>query len=590
MANISTDRITRDRIILTLIGALAGLAGWGLIDVLPDRIENERVLLFLVTATGGFFAAFLAATGPLPFHRAALAAALAAVPAAALLTWASGRFASVDDFLETLHPAVAFGVIVVISLPFLIAGQRPGEGWRAYPALFTQSWNIVVRYAAAWLFVGAFWAVVFLSDTLFGLVGLTIIEDLLDIDPVPYILSGAVLGLAMAVVVELSDYVSPFLILRLLRLLVPVVLVVVAVFLVALPFRGLSELFGGLSAAATLMAMAIGMVTLISSALDRSDDEAADSGIMRGSVQLMALGLPVLAGLAIYAIWLRVADYGLSPDRIAAATAALIVLGYAVFYALAVVARRNWRARIRGANIAMALALVGIGAIWLTPLLDAQKISARDQVARFVAGKTDLDKLDLWFLDRELGYAGKAAVAALATLEHPQSEALRAQIARLKEAKSRYAFTNAQAGNDARSLIEKITASIAVRPAGAALPAQAFANAATRDLRRWAEGCARRTPAGNPGCVLLRAELLAARRGDEMLLFWMNSDSRATLRVIWPGPDPAPPDNAPIFLTGSRSADITPAALDAIYDGGFGLGPASVPALTIGGAEIMLQP
>ena len=63
------------------------------------------------------------------------------------------------------------------------------------------------------------------------------------------------LVLALAVVTELSDYVSPFLILRLLRLMLPPVLLVLAVFLLALPLRGLSGLFGGLSAAATLLAM-----------------------------------------------------------------------------------------------------------------------------------------------------------------------------------------------------------------------------------------------------------------------------------------------------------------------------------------------
>ena len=80
-----------------------------------------------------------------------------------------------------------------------------------------------------------------------------IISDLLDIDGVPFVLTGLVLGLAIAVVNELSDYVSPYLILQLLRLLLPVLVVVMAVFIVALPFRGLSGLFGGLSAAATLM-------------------------------------------------------------------------------------------------------------------------------------------------------------------------------------------------------------------------------------------------------------------------------------------------------------------------------------------------
>ncbi len=167
----------RDRIILTVIGAVAGLAAWALAEVLPDLVQNERMLLFVIAATAGFFTTFLVATGPLPFARAALAAAVAALPAAALLTWASFRFDSIEGYLGTMHPLAAYGFILLISLPFLIAAQRQGEGWRDYAALFWQSWNIVVRSVAAWMFVGAFWAVLFLSDALFGLVGLDIIEQ-----------------------------------------------------------------------------------------------------------------------------------------------------------------------------------------------------------------------------------------------------------------------------------------------------------------------------------------------------------------------------------------------------------------------------
>ncbi len=108
-------------------------------------------------------------------------------------------------------------------MPFLIAALGPVGNWRDYPELFNQSWNIVVRYVAAWLFMGLFWAVLLLSNELFGIIGLEILDDLLDIAPVPYVLSGLVLGLALAVVNELSEYVSPYLILRLLRLLLPLV-------------------------------------------------------------------------------------------------------------------------------------------------------------------------------------------------------------------------------------------------------------------------------------------------------------------------------------------------------------------------------
>ncbi len=581
--------IALNRLIMALIGGAAGLAAYGLIEVLPDYVENERLLLLIVTATGGFFAGFLAATGPLPFARAALAAAVAAVPAAILITWASFRFETVEDFLETGHPLAACAAIVVIGLPFLIAAQQPGRGWRDYPALFTEAWNIVVRYAAAWVFVGVFWGVLMLSHLLLSLVGIEIIEDLIDIDVVPFVLTGLVLGLALAVVVELSDYVSPFLILRLLRLLLPPVLVVTAVFLVALPIQGLSDLFGGISTAATLMGMAVGIATLITSALDRTDDEAAEAAVTRGSAQLLALAMPVLGILALYAIWLRVADHGWTPHRLAAATGALIVLGYGILYALAVALRRNWTGRIRGANVAMALATVAAAVLWLTPLVDPQRISAADQVARFARGDVSAEDLDLWFLGRESGVAGTAALERLAAMDHPGAEKLAARIETLATATSRWSFENEVPQVDTPAKLALIAERLAVRPDGARLPDDPFPGLSATDLSTIAEGCERTTPGGAPGCVLVMADFVAEVPGDEGMLFHMVSDRRAIVRVVWPGRE-TPPYAQPHFLAGNHGADVTPALIDQLRAGEFTLGAPDILSLRAGRAQIVLRP
>jgi len=575
-------------LLLACLGAVAGIALYALVEIMPDLIENKRLTLFLIAATGGFFSALLAASGPLRFTRAALAAAVAALPAAGLLTWASFRFASVDEFYAG-YAGAAFVAIVTVSLPFLIAAQRPGEGWNCYPALFTQAWNIVVRYAAAWLFVGVFWLVVLLSHLLFGLVGLTVIQDILNIDAVPYLVTGAVLGLALAVVVELADYISPFLVLRLLRLLLPLLLPVVVVFLAALPIQGLSNLFGGLSAAATLLAVAVGIATLITSSIDRDDSEAAATRVLQVSAQVLSLALPVLAGLGGYAVWLRVAAYGWTPDRIAAMAAAAGGTGYAVLYALAVLRGRGWMARIRTANLAMALVLIALSVLWLTPAIDPQRISANDQVARLLDGRTDASKIDLWFLGHDLGLAGAAAIDRLETVEHPQREVLRERIARLRQSSGRYDFAHQADRPDNSQLIADITARIAVLPAGTDLPADLFDGRSGSDLARWAEGCARKTPEGRAGCLLVLADFVPSRPGDEALFFWMPTAQEVSLQTMWSGPG-APLYSLPVFLSGSRRADVTPQALDALLTGTGGLRPATVLSLSVVDAQITLHP
>ena len=575
------------RTLMAAVGALAGLAGWFLIEELPGLVDGERLVLFLTAAAGAFFFALLAASGALAMRAALAVSALVSVGPAALLTWASLRYDAVDDFLATGHPLVAFGLVVCLSLPFLVVAFRPEERWRSYPALFRQSWDIAVRYAAAWIFTGAFWVVLYLSDALLDLVGLEIIRDILDIEVMPPVLTGAALGLALAVVAELADYISPFLILRLLRLLMPVVLLVTLVFLGALPFRGLSALFGGLSAAAVLLAMGVGIATLITAVIDREDAEAASTGVLRLSAQVLALTLPLLSGLALYAVWLRVADYGWSPDRVAAACAGAVGMGYGVLYSAAVVVRRDWMERVRRANIAMALAVIALAALWLTPLLNAEAVSARSQVSRYASGKVPAEALDLWFIGRDLGRAGDAALDRLRAAGDGDDE-LAERMARLETAANRWDFESADrettATETANGLLAEILATVAVVPSDRSLDPALLAGAALPQLRTWQAACRRNTPGGNPGCVVMFADLLPDSAGDEAVLFTMNAAGVVSLNAL-----DAENFSALRYLRGVP-ADLSAATLDRVIDGDVAITQPALRSLDLGGVEVLILP
>ena len=519
MADQSETPVALNRAVLSLIGGLAGLSFWLLSDKLESLIDNPQAYLFLSALGVAFFASVLAMAGPLSVGRAVLSGLVVALVAAALLTWASLRFDVTDDFMRTGHPLAAFAVIVSIPLPFLIAAQRPDEGWRSYPALFNHAWTIVVRYAAAWLFVGVFWGVLMLSNGLLQIVGLTVIEDLLKIDAVPWVVTGLVLGLAIAVVNELSDYVSPYLILRLLRLLLPVVLLVMVVFIAALPFNGLSGLFGGLSAAFTLLVMALAGITLVSTALDRSDEEAVHSPAMRLFTQALALLLPVMAALAGYAIWERVAQYGWTPDRLAGASVAVVVAAYALLYAVSVLWHQRWMARIRRINTAMALAVVVGAMLWLTPLINPQRLATADQLARYRSGEVSARALDLWSIGRQWGRAGQAGIARLAAnREGPDAALLQDRLTRLKDATSRSEFEREARDAAAEETLAQVLALLPIVSAPDPMARKVLEILPPYQLRDLRDACRRKTAAGNPGCVLLIADFLPAYPGKEAVL------------------------------------------------------------------------
>jgi hypothetical protein len=489
-----------------VVGALAGVSFWLLVEVLPDALENEWLFLWIGSVVFGFFALLLGLVGPLKPREALGVAFVQSLTAASLLYWASLRFYEVDDVFEVSFDALAYAVLIFIGAPFGAAVMR-GKAFD-YAYLFDTAWGIVVRYLAAWVFVGLFWAALFLSHALLEIVGISLIWDLVEEDIVPYLLTGCVLGLALAVANELRAYVSPYLLLRLLRLLMPPLVLVVAVFILALPFRGLSGLFGEFSAAGTLMAVAIAGASLIAAAVDSTDEEAVGSAIMRLATRAFAAMLPVLGVLAVWAVVIRVNDYGWTPVRLAAFVAALFVLAYGVLYGLALV-RSDWMTRIRRANIYHALAVLFVAALWLTPVLDSTRVSAISQLARYLDGRATLDQTPIWELEREWGRAGKKAIAALLDVEGDAAEDIAARIERAQSLSS-WEFRRDDLASS-ETLSAEIIAAAVVFPGGA-LSVADFSEMTRFHLTQLHENCTQN------GCVFIVGDL-GANGTEQMIAF-----------------------------------------------------------------------
>ncbi|RAP42092.1 hypothetical protein BYZ73_06985 [Rhodovulum viride] len=569
------------------LGALAGLAAWVLFGVLPQPMAAmglARLHLFLAAFATAFFGAGLAMAGVLRPGRALGAAAGLGLPLAGLLTWASLRFDTVAALLGDDVAVPAFAALLVLATPFAITGLSPGARWFDYAALFTRAWQIVVRMAAAWLFVGLVWGILFLSNALFGLVGIGVIDWLLDVEAVPYLVTGLTLGVALAVVGERSDYVSPDLVLGLFRLLLPVVLAVVAVFLAALPARGIGQLFGGLSAASILMAMVFGAVTLISSAADAEDGRLRLGAVTGWSARLLALLLPFLAGLAGVAVALRLRQYGATPDRLLAAALAVLAMGYGLGYAGAVLGARGWAARVRRVNVAMALAAAALAAALLTPVFDPQRISAANQLARYDSGRVAADRLDLWTLGHDWGRAGRAALDRLAERAGGDPK-LAEQLAALDTAETRADFEVARSGSDIAAVRAGLARTLPVRPAGAALPQGFLSSLRPWELQQIAEACKARTPQGNPACVALLADLSQDRPGDEILILAQSPGEGPLLRAYFADGDSFSM-RSPDYVGGDDLYRDAAAAIDALLAGRYDLRPMRLNAVEVEGRTL----
>jgi hypothetical protein len=499
------------RWVLTGFGALAGLVLWALIEAADNPEVPERLILVLITASGAFFASGFMMVGPLMLRRALAHAALVGAAVGLLIWLASLRFETLDQAFIDPYAFLAAMAVVALPVPFLIA--QGGPGWRDYPALFEGSWSVVVRGAVAGLFTGAIWIVIALSDELLRLVGIGLIGAWAYVGAAPFMITGAGFGLALAVVHELRDLIQARLVVRLLRLLAPVVLVVSGVFLLAAPVQGLSELFGNLSAAGVLIAMGLAALTLLTLVVDREDAVAPSSPVLLWSARGLAVVLAILGGLAVWAVMLRVGQYGWTPDRLFAGLAALVVLAYGVLHGVAVLRGSGWLARIRAGNLGMALVMLAVAALWLTPVLDAERISARSVEARVLAGEPR-DPADVLLLQRW----GKAGAAALERLRVAAREPGREDLAAWLEGAGSDEADGADAAERER-LIAVIVPVLALQPASATgLRDSLLMLMQTYELRDMAEVCPGTAPGGGAKCLMVVADLLPDLPGEEAVL------------------------------------------------------------------------
>jgi len=302
------------------------------------------------------------------------------------------------------------------------------------------------------------------------------------------------------------------------------------------------------------------------------------------AARALALALPVLAGLALWALALRIGQYGLTPDRIFAALAAALALGYGLAYGAAALSGA-WAAGIRRANPWLALAALALAALWCTPLLNPERLSTAAQIARLTGGAAAAGEVDLWPMANMWGRAGEAGIERLRASDGaPQVDAA---LARLDAAPDRFGYDTARRLPDLTTPAD-LAALLPVLPLGASLPAALLEGRDPVDLDSWRAACERVTPAGNPGCALVVADLLPASPGEEGVLLWQATPDTVMAEVLGTAPGIARLAEAGTALHADDR--LSPADLDALFAEGPRLAPVTLPGLVLGGRALVALP
>ena len=311
-----------------------------------------------------------------------------------------------------------FGVAgLFIAHTLVLAAAADQKRIANYPTYFDCAWKLLVQLKFSGLFVGAVWIVLWLGSSLFQLIQLSFLRDLLR----ESWFSIPVTVFAFACAVHLTD-VRPAivrgirnLLLVLLSWILPVTLLIVGGFLFSLPFTGLVHLWATKHAAALLLSAAATLVVLINTAFQNGSIALEVAKILRISARLACLLLVPLVAIAAYALGLRVAEYGWTTDRIIASCCIFVASFYALGYTWAAVQRADWLIRIAPVNITTAFVILAVLLSLFSPVLDPARVSVAHQIARLESGRQSATSFDFDYLKFEGKRYGVAALERLKT-------------------------------------------------------------------------------------------------------------------------------------------------------------------------------
>jgi hypothetical protein len=454
---------------LMLGGMLVGYCVYLLTDS-GSSMEESRMALAAFLVTGGIALAFTIERSRI--RASAIFAVAAAAVVAFTIYWNGGP--ETRSSWEGWRLACALTAVGIAAPLFQAWGgagamRRPRLADLSYPQVHDRAWTNAVLWAACWLFVGISMLLTVMLGQLFGLIGINFISDLNNESWFNMTLAGGAFGAASGLLRDREQILATLqtVVRRVLAVLGPVLGVGLLLFLVAMLFTGLAPLWDATKATTPILLLAAAVAIILANAAigDRPEAETQVRVLRWGSMALGGALLP-LGIIAAISTGLRIAQYGLTPDRLWAVIFTGIACAYGLAY-LVVLARKraNWWGDVRQANLRLALGVCGLAFVLSTPLINFGAWSTASQLARLESGKVSPDKFDWAALRFDFGPSGSAAVSRLA--KTGKTPAIRASAADAFNAKDRWALTRNQ---NTEIAADKLRSTLVVLPANIPLP------------------------------------------------------------------------------------------------------------------------
>ena len=333
--------------------------------------------------------------------RVSLFSAVLVLPAA-YIGWQASPF---DEFpIESLLfvYVVTMGIACFKALMYL--QLHVADAPVAYRTLFGHSWRNALVVGLTAPLVWGVAIILFLWGALFEAIGIDFFAELFARDWFLFPVLAVVFGLGVLIFRRLATVIDGItsLLEGLIRLLFPLIVAVVAIFLAALPFTGLQPLWETGNGTALLMWMNA-FALFFANAVYQPGRRPPYPPIVHRLLYAGTSLLPIVSMLALYGLYLRIAQYGWTVERCWALAVCLLLALFSAGYSLGIVRRRDdWPETLGRVNVTMGWVIAALMLLVNTPLLDFRSISLASQFARVERGEIEIYDFDFFYAREHL--------------------------------------------------------------------------------------------------------------------------------------------------------------------------------------------
>jgi len=341
---------------------------------------------------------------------------------------------------QKIRKAEPFFIIALIQITVICTAFF--QSWRSekprykYTDLFENAWNNHFYYIFSGLLTGAFLLILALGTNLFDTIGLKVSRIIWSQEVTPAIV-GALLGAGVGISREYDQLIFKFrsIFFALFRILAYLTAAIVIIFSFVLPFY-IDTLFADKNTSVILLSIVAVSIALLNALEDKDSVKLPHWANKIFTLQIILL--PILTSVSIYAISLRIDQYGLTPSRIIALWASLLIGLHAFGYLFelirnTILSKGSWSLGFASVNPPLAIVWVISLILLASPLLDPMKLSVNNQLSRLKNDKVAIDDFDFYSFKYRLGNPGKEAIKEiLSWKDHPKFSLIKEKIEKAK--------------------------------------------------------------------------------------------------------------------------------------------------------------